>query len=132
MGFIQMSTIQQAQCVIQYLASFWTSITNRSIEKQSTYECGLEPMGNSRMKFDIIYYVIGIQYLIFDLEIIFLFPLATVLFSLNSLIAFWIALCFLIILTIGFIYEWFQGALSIVIWLKPPIYSPALRKEGFL
>jgi NADH:ubiquinone oxidoreductase subunit 3 (subunit A) len=67
------------------------------------------------MKFDILYYVIGILYLIFDLEIIFLFPLASVMFSLGSLIAFWIVMAFLIILTIGFIYEYNQGALDIVL-----------------
>jgi NADH-quinone oxidoreductase subunit A len=66
------------------------------------------------MKFDVLYYVIGILYLIFDLEIIFLFPIATIMFTLNSLIAFWIVMFFLIILTIGFIYEYNQGALDLV------------------
>jgi len=66
------------------------------------------------MKFEMIYYVIGILYLIFDLEIIFLFPLATVLLTLNSLLAFWVVLIFIIILTIGFLYEWFHGALILV------------------
>jgi hypothetical protein len=54
--------------------------------------------------------------LIFDLEIIFLFPLASVLFSLGSLLAFWVVMIFLIILTIGFLYEWFHGALEIVLF----------------
>jgi NADH-quinone oxidoreductase subunit A len=79
-------------------------------------EGGLEPVGDARMKFDILYYVIGILYLIFDLEIIFLFPLATVLFSLGSLLAFGVVMIFLIILTIGFLYEWFHGALEIVLF----------------
>ena len=71
------------------------------------------------MKFDILYYVIGILYLIFDLEIIFLFPLATVLFSIGSLLAVWVVMIFLIILTIGFLYEWFHGALEIVFtWIE--------------
>jgi NADH-quinone oxidoreductase subunit A len=61
------------------------------------------------MKFEILYYVIGILYLIFDLEIIFLFPAGVALLSLN-LFAFWIVILFLIILTIGFLYEWFHGA----------------------
>jgi NADH:ubiquinone oxidoreductase subunit 3 (subunit A) len=86
------------------------SIIN-TIEKLSAYECGLEPVGDARMKFEILYYVIGILYLIFDLEIIFLFPLAALLFTLNSLIAFWVVMLFVIILTIGFVYEWFHGAL---------------------
>jgi len=67
------------------------------------------------MKFEILYYIIGILYLIFDLEIIFLFPLAVNLFSVNSVIAFWVVMLFIIILTIGFIYEWFHGALYLLI-----------------
>jgi NADH-quinone oxidoreductase subunit A len=71
-------------------------------------------VGDARMKFDILYYVIGILYLIFDLEIIFLFPAAITLFTLN-LIAFWVVIVFVIILTIGFYYEWFHGALILYI-----------------
>ena len=96
-----------------YFISFWASYTNSTIEKLSAYECGLEPVGDARMKFEILYYVIGILYLIFDLEIIFLFPLAALLFTLNHLIAFWAVMMFLIVLTIGFLYEWYHGALSI-------------------
>ena len=113
MGFIQISIIQLFICFIQYFISFWISITNRTIEKQSTYECGQEPMGNSRMKFDIIYYVIGILYQIFDLEIIFLFPQASIIYNQKSVFTIWIVIIFIAILTIGFIYEWFQGALEI-------------------
>lgn len=114
MSFILMSLILQGIVTLLYVVSFYQSITNRSIEKLSAYECGLEPMGDARMKFDILYYIIGIQYLIFDLEIIFLFPLVSILSTLNSLIAIWTIQIFLIILTIGFIYEWYQGALKIV------------------
>lgn len=110
-----MSVILQAVATVLYVVSFWSSMTNRSIEKQSSYECGLEPISDARMKFDVLYYVIGILYLIFDLEIIFLFPIASIMFSLNSLIALWIVLAFLIILTIGFIYEYNQGALDLVL-----------------
>lgn len=109
-----MSVILQAVATVLYVVSFWSSMTNRSIEKQSSYECGLEPISDARMKFDVLYYVIGILYLIFDLEIIFLFPIASIMFSLNSLIAIWIVIAFLIILTIGFIYEYNQGALDLV------------------
>lgn len=109
-----MSLILLVQISIQYIVSFWLSNTNRTQEKQSGYECGQEPMGDARMKFDIIYYVIGIQYLIFDLEIIFLFPLACIWYTQNNLIAFWMVQIFLTIQTIGFIYEWFKGALEIV------------------
>ena len=115
MAFLLSSVILIALVGVLYQVSFWASITNRTIEKLSAYECGLEPIGDARMKFDILYYVIGILYLIFDLEIIFLFPLATVLFSIGSLLAVWVVMIFLIILTIGFLYEWFHGALEIVI-----------------
>ena len=69
------------------------------------------------MKFEILYYIIGILYLIFDLEIIFLFPAAITLFTLN-LIAFWVVIVFVIILTIGFYYEWFHGALILYQYKK--------------
>jgi NADH:ubiquinone oxidoreductase subunit 3 (subunit A) len=86
MGFYLVSVVLLGVVSALYLVSFWISaINNGSImEKLSAYECGLEPVGDARVKFDILYYIIGILYLIFDLEIIFLFPLATILFSLNS------------------------------------------------
>ena len=84
-----------ALCAISllYLASFWISTASLTgggshivgSEKPSAYECGFEPVGDARMKFEIIYYVIGILYLIFDLELIFLFPLAVMLRSTASL-----------------------------------------------
>lgn len=113
MGQIIMSQIQQVQISILYILSFWQSNTNRTLEKQSGYECGQEPMGDARMKFDIVYYVIGIQYQIFDLEIIFLFPQACIWYTQNNLFSFWIVQIFLTIQTIGFIYEWFEGALKL-------------------
>lgn len=137
MAFLLSSIVLLGLVTALYLVSFWASATNRTIEKLSAYECGLEPVGDARTKFDILYYVIGILYLIFDLEIIFLFPLATVLFSLGSLLAFWVVMIFLIILTIGFIYEYQYGALEIVMYLfkdqangRSPIIwplGPALR-----
>ena len=94
------------------------------------------------MKFDVLYYVIGILYLIFDLEIIFLFPIATIMFTLNSLIALWVVMAFLIILTIGFIYEYNQGALDLVlsgfiflnylIFFNSNIWAYILVYKGFL
>jgi len=86
MGFYLVSVVLLGVVSALYLVSFWIgAINNGSImEKLSAYECGLEPVGDARVKFDILYYIIGILYLIFDLEIIFLFPLATILFSLNS------------------------------------------------
>ncbi len=112
-GFIQMSIIQQIQVCQLYTVSFWISISNRSIEKQSAYECGQEPMGDARMKFDIQYYIIGIQYQIFDQEIIFQFPQATIYMTMESQQGIWVVLIFQTIQTIGFVYEYQKGALKI-------------------
>tara|TARA_B100000029_G_C17456823_1_gene917026 strand:+ start:246 stop:539 length:294 start_codon:yes stop_codon:yes gene_type:complete len=84
---------------------------NPDPEKNSPYECGFNPFEDSRMKFDIRYYLVAILFIIFDLEIAFLFPWAIVIheIGLTGLIAMAI---FLLILTVGFIYEWKKGALE--------------------
>lgn len=74
-------------------------------EKLSPYECGFEPYGDARQRFDISFYLIGILFIIFDLEVIFIFPFATIIHDL-SFIGYWVMITFIIILTIGFIYEW--------------------------
>ena len=84
---------------------------NPNVEKNSPYECGFEAFEESRMKFDIRYYLVAILFIIFDLEIAFLFPWAISLGSLGAL-GFWSMMIFLGILTIGFIYEWKKGALE--------------------
>ncbi len=80
-------------------------------EKLSPYECGFEPFAESRMKFDVRYYLVAILFIIFDLEIAFLFPWAVTLdqIGLTGLIAMAI---FLTVLVVGFIYEWKKGALE--------------------
>ena len=80
-------------------------------EKLSAYECGFEAFGDSRMEFDVRFYLVAILFIIFDLEIAFLFPWAISLGNLGSL-GFWSMIIFLLILTIGFIYEWKKGALD--------------------
>ena len=80
-------------------------------EKLSAYECGFEAFGDSRMKFDVRFYLVAILFIIFDLEIAFLFPWAISLGNLGPL-GFWSMMIFLLILTIGFIYEWKKGALD--------------------
>ena len=80
-------------------------------EKLSTYECGFEAFGDSRMEFDVRFYLVAILFIIFDLEIAFLFPWAISLGQIG-LIGFWSMMFFLFILTIGFIYEWKIGALD--------------------
>ena len=80
-------------------------------EKLSAYECGFEPFDDSRMEFDVRFYLVAILFIIFDLEIAFLFPWAVYLGNIGSL-GFWSMIIFLSILTIGFIYEWKKGALD--------------------
>jgi len=79
------------------------------LEKLSAYECGFDPFGDARHTFSIKFYLVAILFIIFDLEIIFLFPWSI---TINSYQVFYTMVCFLIILTIGFIYEWKRGALD--------------------
>nr|QJD13498.1 NADH dehydrogenase subunit 3 [Catharanthus roseus] len=80
-------------------------------EKLSAYECGFDPFGDARSRFDIRFYLVSILFIIFDLEVTFFFPWAV---SLNKIdpFGFWSMMAFLLILTIGFLYEWKRGALD--------------------
>ena len=80
-------------------------------EKNSPYECGFEAFEDSRMKFDVRYYLVAILFIIFDLEIAFLFPWAVVLDQIG-MAGFWAMMIFLAVLVVGFIYEWKKGALE--------------------
>lgn len=80
-------------------------------EKQSPYECGFNAFEDARMQFSVRYYLVAILFIIFDLEIVFLFPWAVALDSIG-LVGFWAMMIFLGILVIGFIYEWCMGALE--------------------
>ena len=80
-------------------------------EKLSPYECGFEAFEDSRMKFDVRYYLVAILFIIFDLEIAFFFPWAVVLDDVG-LTGFWVMMIFLGVLTVEFIYEWKKGALE--------------------
>jgi NADH-quinone oxidoreductase subunit A len=80
-------------------------------EKQSPYECGFEAFEDSRMKFDVRYYLVAILFIIFDLEIAFLFPWAVVLDEIG-MFGFLAMMVFLGVLVVGFIYEWRKGALE--------------------
>ena len=91
--------------------NFLFSPKNPDPEKLSAYECGFEAFGDSRMEFDVRFYLVAILFIIFDLEIAFLFPWAISLGNLGSL-GFWSMMIFLFILTVGFIYEWKKGALD--------------------
>ena len=80
-------------------------------QKVSPYECGFEVFEDTRMKFDVRYYLVAILFIIFDLEIAFLFPWAVVLEDVG-MVGFWAMVLFLGILVVGFIYEWVRGALE--------------------
>ena len=80
-------------------------------EKNSPYECGFEAFEDARMKFDVRYYLVAILFILFDLEIAFLFPWAVVLKEIGAF-GFWAMMVFLAVLVVGFIYEWAKGALE--------------------
>jgi NADH-quinone oxidoreductase subunit A len=79
--------------------------------KNSPYECGFEAFEDARMKFDVRYYLVAILFILFDLEIAFLFPWAVALKKIGA-VGFWAMMIFLSILVVGFIYEWKKGALD--------------------
>ena len=91
--------------------NFILSPKNPDPEKLSAYECGFDPFDDSRMEFDVRFYLVAILFIIFDLEIAFLFPWAISLGKIGVL-GFISMMIFLAILTVGFIYEWKKGALD--------------------
>jgi len=93
------------------LANYLAAPSNPDPEKLSAYECGFEAFDDSRMEFDVRFYLVAILFIIFDLEIAFLFPWAISLGSIGAL-GFWSMMIFLAVLTVGFIYEWKKGALE--------------------
>jgi NADH-quinone oxidoreductase subunit A len=80
-------------------------------EKLSPYECGFDPFEDARVRFDVRYYLVAILFIIFDLEVAFLFPWAVSLGDIG-LFGFWSMIVFLAVLTVGFAYEWRKGALE--------------------
>lgn len=92
-------------------ASYLFAIQQADSEKLSPYECGFNPFEDARQRFDVRFYLVGILFIIFDLEVTFLFPWALILNQIGIL-GFSTMVIFLIILTIGFIYEWQKGALE--------------------
>ena len=97
--------------VLPIVAGFILAPSKPDSEKLSPYECGFEAFEDSRMRFDVRYYLVAILFIIFDLEIAFLFPWAVVLESIG-MFGFIAMMVFLGILVIGFIYEWKKGALE--------------------
>ena len=98
-------------CIGFILINLISSPSNPDPEKLSAYECGFEAFDDSRMEFDVRFYLVAILFIIFDLEIAFLFPWAITLGK-TGVFGFWSMMFFLAVLTIGFIYEWKKGALE--------------------
>jgi NADH-quinone oxidoreductase subunit A len=96
---------------IIFFLSFFIATQRPSVEKLSAYECGFDPFNDARTVFDVRFYLVAILFIIFDLEIIYLFPWCTAASNIGYL-GFWLMAFFLIILTLGFIYEWMKGALE--------------------
>ena len=91
--------------------SFFVSEKNPDKEKLSAYECGFEAFDDARGRFDVRFYLVAILFIIFDLEVAFLFPWAITLGKIGFF-GFFSMMIFLIVLTIGFVYEWKKGALE--------------------
>ena len=97
--------------VVPMLAGWLLAPNRPDAEKLSPYECGFEAFEDARMKFDVRYYLVAILFILFDLEIAFLFPWAVALREIGPS-GFWAMMIFLGILVVGFVYEWKKGALN--------------------
>ena len=98
-------------CLVLLVVPFVIAYKQPDPEKLSAYECGFNAFDDARMKFDVRFYLVAILFIIFDLEVAFLFPWA-VAFKDVGAFGFWSMMIFLAVLTIGFIYEWKKGALE--------------------
>ncbi|MAP94577.1 MAG: NADH-quinone oxidoreductase subunit A [Ponticaulis sp.] len=103
--------IALALCAAFLLASSVLAPSKPDPEKLSAYECGFEAFDDARLKFDVRFYLVAILFIIFDLEVAFLFPWAVSLGAIGVM-GFWSMVVFLGVLTVGFIYEWRSGALE--------------------
>ena len=104
-----------ALAIILVVAAWVIAVRNPAPEKVSAYECGFNAFDDARMKFDVRFYLVSILFIIFDLEVAFLFPWAVSLMDLpeaTQQFAFWSMMAFLGVLTVGFVYEWKKGALE--------------------
>jgi NADH-quinone oxidoreductase subunit A len=103
--------IAGAISIVLLTLGFWWGSGRKDPEKLSAYECGFDPFEDTRMRFDVRYYLVAILFIIFDLEIAFLFPWAV---SLDAIGRFGLAAMgiFLAVLVVGFVYEWRKGALE--------------------
>jgi NADH-quinone oxidoreductase subunit A len=98
-------------CAALLVAPFLLAYRNPDPEKLSAYECGFNPFDDARMKFDVRFYLVSLLFIIFDLEVAFLFPWTAALRDIGAY-GFWSMIIFLAVLTVGFVYEWKKGALE--------------------
>lgn len=103
--------IASGMSLVMLVASLVIAKQKPDPEKLTAYECGFDAFDDARSKFDVRFYLVAILFIIFDLEIAFLFPWAVSLGTIG-VFGFWSMMIFLAILTIGFIYEWSKGALD--------------------
>jgi NADH-quinone oxidoreductase subunit A len=96
---------------VMIVASYVLGRQRPDSEKLSPYECGFDPFEDARIRFDVRYYLVAILFIIFDLEVAFLFPWAASLGDIG-IFGFWSMIVFLGVLTVGFAYEWMKGALE--------------------
>ena len=111
LGVLVYFLIALALSTIVLALSFLFSQRRGDPEKISAYECGFDPFDDARSRFDVQFYLVAILFIIFDLEVAFLFPWALTL-NKTMEFGFWSMMVFLIILTVGFVYEWRKGALD--------------------
>lgn len=92
-------------------AAFLVAVRRTYSEKTSSYECGFDPFDDARSRFDVRFYLVALLFLVMDLEILFCFPYSIALADIGGL-GYWVGIIFILILTVGFIYEWSKGALD--------------------
>jgi NADH:ubiquinone oxidoreductase subunit 3 (subunit A) len=109
LAFLVVSSILSV--LILSLSFIFGTVPKEDPEKLSAYECGFDPFDDARSRFDIRFYLVAILFIIFDLEVTYLFPWAVVLSKIGTF-GFWTMIIFLAILTLGFVYEWKKGALE--------------------
>nr|WCJ44922.1 NADH dehydrogenase subunit 3 [Acanthurus blochii] len=112
MNLTTMILISLALTIVLAIVSFWLPMIASDHEKVSPYECGFDPLGSARLPFSLRFFLIAILFLLFDLEIALLLPLPWADQLTSPLMTFFLASSVLILLTVGLIYEWFQGGLE--------------------
>jgi NADH:ubiquinone oxidoreductase subunit 3 (subunit A) len=111
LGVLIYTCISTLLAILILVVSYKVSPRRLDMEKATAYECGFDPFGEARSPFEVSFYLVAILFLVFDIEVAYLFPWALSLADL-SWEGFWSMLLFLWILVVGFIYEWKKGALD--------------------